>query len=95
MGDWTIWATFLTLGSAAAILVTYLLCSVRLEQTNTRVLALEKEIELMRTREETNDRKLMKIFDAVTALRGTTEEHLDKLLVRLDQLRAEGHLASS
>ena len=49
----------------------------------------------MRTREEANDRKLMKIFDAVTALRGTTEQHLDKLLVRLDQLRAEGHFASS
>jgi hypothetical protein len=28
-------------------------------------------------------------------LRGTTEEHLDKLRERLDQLRAEGYLASS
>ena len=95
MADWTIWATFLTLGSAAAILVTYLLCSVRLEETNNRVLVLEKEIERMRTREEANERKLTKIFDAVMALRGSTEEHLDKLLVRLDQLRVDGHLASS
>jgi len=95
MADWTIWATFLTLGSAAAILVTYLLCSVRLEETNNRVLVLEKEIERMRNREQANERKLMKIFDAVTALRGSTEEHLDKLLVRLDQLRVDGHLASS
>jgi len=95
MADWTIWATFLTLGSAAAILVTYLLCSGRLEETNNRVLVLEKEIELMRSREQANERKLTKIFDAVTALRGTTEEHLDKLLVRLDQLRVDGHLASS
>jgi len=95
MADWTIWATFLTLGSAAAILVTYLLCSGRLEETNNRVLVLEKEIELMHSREQANERKLTKIFDAVTALRGTTEEHLDKLLVRLDQLRVDGHLASS
>ena len=95
MADWTIWATFLTLGSSAAILVTYLLCSVRLEQTNNRVLVLEKEIEIMRTREEANDKKLTKIFDAVTALRGTTEEHLEKLRERLDQLRAEGYFASS
>jgi hypothetical protein len=95
MADWTVWATFLTLGSAAAILVTYLLCSVRLEQTNNRVLLLEKEIELMRTREEANDRKLTKIFDAVTALRGTTEAHLDKLSERLDQLRAQGYFVSS
>ena len=95
MADWTIWATFLTLGSAAAILVTYLLCSVRLEETNNRVLVLEKEIERMRTREEANERKLTKIFDAVMALRGSTEEHLEKLLVRLDQLRVDGHLASS
>ncbi len=95
MADWTIWATLLTLGSAAAILVTYLLDSVRLEQTNTRVLALEKEIELMRSRDEANERKLMKIFDAVTALRGSTEEHLDKLRERLDQLRADGYHASS
>jgi uncharacterized protein YigA (DUF484 family) len=95
MADWTIWATFLTLGSAAAILMTYLLGSVRLEQTNNRVLVLEKEIELMRTREEANDRKLMKILDAVTALRGTTEEHLDKLRERLDQLRADGYFVSS
>jgi hypothetical protein len=95
MGDWTIWATFLTLGSAAAILVTYLLCSVRIEQTHNRVLVLEKEIELMRARDEANDRKLTKIFEAVTALRGTTEAHLGKLRERLDQLRAEGYLASS
>lgn len=95
MADWTIWATFVTVGSAAAILVTYLLCSVRLEQTNNRVLVLEKEIELMRTREEANERKLTKIFDAVVALRGTTEEHLDKLRERLDQLRAEGYFISS
>ena len=95
MADWTIWATFLTLGSAAAILVTYLLCSVRLEHTQNRVSLLEKEIELLRGREEANDRKLTKIFEAVTALRGTTEEHLDKLRERLDQLRAESYLASS
>jgi hypothetical protein len=94
MADWTIWATFLTLGSAAAILVTYLLCGVRIEQTHNRLLLLEKEIELMRAREEANDRKLTKIFEAVTALRDTTEEHLDKLRERLDQLRAEGYLAS-
>jgi len=95
MADWTVWATFLTLGSAAAILVTYLVCSVRIEQTQNRLLVLEKEIELMRTREEANERKLTKIFDAVMALRGTTEEHLDKLRERLDQLRAEGYLTSS
>ena len=95
MAEWTIWATFLTLGSAAAILVTYLLCSVRIEQTYNRVLVLEKEMELIRTREEANDRKLTMIFEAVTALRGTTEEHLDKLRERLDQLRAEGYLVSS
>ncbi len=95
MADWTIWATFLTLGAAAAILVTYLLCSVRLEQTNNRVLVLEKEIELIRTREQANEKKLIKIFDAVTALRGSTEQHLDKLRERLDQLRAEGYVASS
>ncbi len=94
MVDWTIWATFLTLGSAAAILATYLLCSVRLDETNDRVLVLEKEIELMRAREEANDRKVMKIFDAVTALRGSTEQHLDKLHERLDQLRADGYVAS-
>lgn len=95
MADWTVWATFLTLGSAAAILVTYLVCSVRIEQTHNRVLVLEKEIELMRTREEANERKLNKIFDAVMALRGSTEEHLDKLRERLDQLRTEGYFISS
>ncbi len=95
MAEWTMWATFLTLGSAAAILVTYLVCSIRLEQTNNRVLVLEKEIELMRSREEANEKKLTKIFDAVTALRDSTEQHLDKLRERLDQLRAEGYLASS
>ncbi len=95
MADWTMWATFLTLGLAAAILVTYLLCSVRLEETSNRVLVLEKEIELMRAREEANEKNIMKIFDAVTALRGSTEQHLDKLRERLDQLRAEGYVASS
>jgi len=95
MADWTFWATFLTLGFAAAVLVTYLVCSARIEQTHSRVLVLEKEIELMRTREEANERKLTKIFDAVMALRGSTEQHLDHLRERLDQLRAEGYLAST
>ncbi len=95
MADWTVWATFLTLGSAAAILVTYLLCSVRIELTSNRVLALEKEIELIRAREEANEKKLVKILDAVTALRGSTEQHLNTLRERLDQLRAEGYLVSS
>ncbi len=94
MADWTMWATFLTLGSAAAILVTYLLCSVRLDETSNRVLVLEKEIELMRTREESNERKLTKIFDALAELRGSTEQHFDKLRERLDQLRAESYVAS-
>ncbi len=95
MADWTLWATFLTLGTAAAILVTYLVCSARLEQTNNRVLVLEKEIELIREREEANERKLAKIFEAVTALRSVTEEHLEKLRERLDQLRDQGYIASS
>lgn len=94
MADWTVWATFLTLGSAAAILATYLICRVRIEQTNNRVVALEQEVARMLAREEANERKLARILEAVSALRDSTEEHLDKLRLRLDRLRAEGYSAS-
>ncbi len=91
MGDWTVWASFLALGTAAAVLATYLLCRARLEQTQGRVLLLEREVATARLREEANEKKLLKILDAVTELRESTEEHLRRLRERLDELRAEGY----
>jgi len=86
MSDWTMWATFLTLGNAVAILASYLLCRARMEQTYNRILVLEREMSLARMREETNEQKLAKIFDAVTALRETTEDRLANLREKIDEL---------
>ncbi len=91
MDDWTVWASFLALGTAAAVLATYFLCRARLEQTQGRVLLLEGEVATARLREEANEKKLLKILDAVTELRQSTDEHLVRLRERLDELRAEGY----
>ncbi|MGH7827352.1 MAG: hypothetical protein ACREQ7_19510 [Candidatus Binatia bacterium] len=89
MMDWTIWATFLAVGTAVAIVATYLLCRARIEQTYNRIIVLEREIALSRMREEANEKKLIKILEAVTALRETNEEQLGQLRAKLDALLAE------
>ena len=91
MNDWTVWASFLTLGTAAAVLATYFLCRARFDQMQERMLLIEREVAMARLREEANEKKLVKILTAVTELREFTEEHLGKLRERLDELRAEGY----
>jgi hypothetical protein len=91
MDDWTVWASFLTLGTTVAVLATYFLCAVRIEQAQGRLHDLERQVEMARLREEANEKKLVKILAAVTELRESTEEHLGKLRERLDELRAEGY----
>ena len=95
MAEWTLWATLFTLGTAMAMVALYLICRERLETLNNRIAALEKEIELVRLREETNEKNLGKILDAVMELRGSTESHLENLRNGLDQLRAESYSQQS
>lgn len=90
MSDWTMWATFLTLGNAVAVLASYLLCRARMEQTYNRILVLEREMSLARVREETNEKQLNKIFEALTELRETTEDRLSHLREKLDGLIVDG-----
>src|SRR3990172_7315422 len=91
MDNWTVWASFLALGTAAAVLATYFLCRARLEQTQGRVLLLERAVAMARLQEEANEKKLAKILEAVTELRQSTEEHLRRLRERLNELRAESY----
>ena len=90
MVDWTIWATFLALGNALALLAIYLLCRVRIEQTRNRLLVLEREMALAQVREQANEKKLRKIFEAVMDLRGVTEGQLGHLRTRIDELLNQG-----
>jgi len=92
MSDWTVWASFLTLGTAIAVLATYHICRARIEQTQVRLHTLERELMLVRLREDANEKKLTRIFDAVVALRVSTDEHLGKLRERLEELRAQGYM---
>ena len=89
MTDWTLWATLLATGTGVAILATYLIFESRIDQTQNRIDALENEMALARMREEANEKRLVKIFDAVTGLREVTEEHLRSLREKLEELRAE------
>ena len=91
MNDWTVWASFLALGTAAAVLATYFLCRARFEQMQGRMLVLEREVAMARLRDEANEKKLAKILEAVTELRKSTDDHLRRLRERLDELRAEGY----
>jgi dephospho-CoA kinase len=83
------WATFLAVGTGVAVLATYLICETRIERTQNRILALEREMALARIRENANEKKLAKILDAVVALRETTEDRLANLRDKLNDLLAE------
>jgi hypothetical protein len=91
MDDWTVWASFLALGTAAAVLATYFLCRARIEQAQGRLLDLERQVAMARLRDEANEKKLVRILEAVTELRKSTDDHLRRLRERLDELRAEGY----
>jgi hypothetical protein len=85
MADWTMWATFLTVGTVVAVLATYFICETLIERTQNRVLVLEREMALARIREDAHEKKLAKILDAVAALRETTEDRLSNLRDKLDE----------
>ena len=72
-----------------AMLAIYLICRDRIEAVSNRIVALEKEMELARLREQANEKNLSKIFDAVMELRESTGSQLENLRDRLNQLRAE------
>ena len=95
MAEWTIWATLFTLGIGMAILAIYLICRDRIEAANNRIVALEKEMELARLREQANEKNLSKILDAVMELRESTGSQLENLRDRLNQLRADTYSQQS
>jgi DNA polymerase IIIc chi subunit len=95
MAEWTLWAILFTLGTGMAILAIYLICRDRIEAVNNRIVALEKEMELARLREQANEKNLSKVLDAVLELRQSTESHLETLRDRLTQLRAENYSQQS
>ena len=72
-----------------AMLAIYLICRDRIEAVSNRMVALEKEMELARLREQANEKNLSKILDAVMELRESTGSQLENLRDRLNQLRAE------
>ncbi|HZD40187.1 MAG TPA: hypothetical protein VE131_05660 [Terriglobales bacterium] len=86
MKDWTIWATFLAMGNALALLAIYLLCRTKIEQSRSRLSVLERELALAHMREQANERKLQKIFEAVMELRDATDDQFGHLRARIDQL---------
>jgi Tfp pilus assembly protein PilN len=92
MTDSMVSATALGLGTAAAVLTVYLVCKRRIDETRNRILVLEREIALARIREETNEKKLANIFEAVVELRETVESQLGQLHEKLDKLLAENFL---
>lgn len=91
MDDWIIWASFLALGTAVAIMAAYFICRDRFDQIQGRLLLLEREVTMARLREEANEKKFLKILDAVNELRKSTEDHLRRLRERFDALHEEGY----
>lgn len=90
MMDWTLWASFLVLGNALALLATYLLCRAWIEQARNRIVVLEREMDSARTRDQAKEKMLAKIMEAVTELRGTTEDEFGRLRGKIDELIAQG-----
>ena len=89
MADWSISVVFLAAGTSLAVLATYLACKSQIDRTQDRLVALEREMAVARLREDANQRKLTKIFDAVVDLRETTRGELGQLQEKLDRLLTE------
>jgi dephospho-CoA kinase len=89
MADWSISVVFLAAGTSLAVLATYLACKSQIDRTQDRLVALEREMAVARLREDANQRKLTKIFDAVVDLRETTRAELGQLQEKLDRLLTE------
>ena len=89
MADWTVSVRFLAVGTTLAILATYFACKAQIDRTQDRLVALEREMAVARLREDANQRKLTKIFDAVVDLRETAKGELGQLQEKLDRLLTE------
>ena len=88
MEEWPIWIAVLGLSTVVAVLANCLLCRTRVGRANDRILRLEKEIELVRSREEDKEKKLSEILAAVNSLQRTTEERLHHLGQKVDEFLA-------
>ena len=88
MEEWPIWIAVLGLSTCVAALASYLLCSNRARRASERILRLEKELELVRSREEDREKKLSEILAAVGSLQRTTEERLHHLGQKVDEFLA-------
>ena len=89
MADWTVSVAFLAAGTGLAVLGTYFACKAHIDRTQDRLTALEREMARARLREDANQRKLTKVFEAVIDLRETTKGELGQLHEKLDRLLAD------
>jgi len=73
------------IGAAAA----YVIYQVLIQQTNARVLRLERELALIRANEEDKQQRLNEIFLAVAGLQRSTEERLSALKKNIEEYFTE------
>jgi hypothetical protein len=75
------------IGAAAA----YVIYQVLIQQANTRMLRLERELALIRANEEDKQQRLNEIFLAVAGLQRSTEERLSALKNKIEEYFAEAN----
>ena len=92
MGSWGMFALTLLIGVAIAAAAAFVIFRVLIQQTNARVLRLERELALIRAGEDDKQQRLNEIFLALTGLQRATEERLSSIREKIEQyFSSNGH----
>lgn len=85
MSSWGLFALALLIGIAIAAAASFVIFRLLIQQTNARVLRLERELALIRAGEDDKQQRLNEIFLAVTGLHRSTEERLSSIREKIEQ----------
>lgn len=85
MSSWGLFALALLIGIAIAAAAAFVIFRILIQQTNARVLRLERELALIRAGEDDKQQRLNEIFLAVTGLHRSTEERLSSIREKIEQ----------
>jgi len=85
MGYWGVFSVALLLGMSISAIAAYLMFRLMNQQTNARLMRLERELAIIRTNEDHKQQRLNEIFLAITGMHKSTEERLSGIHEKIDQ----------
>ncbi|MBM4262824.1 MAG: hypothetical protein FJ145_15515 [Deltaproteobacteria bacterium] len=85
MSSWGLFALALLIGIIISAAAAFVIFRMLIQQTNARVLRLERELALIRASEDDKQQRLNEIFLAVTGLHRSTEERLSSIREKIER----------